>query len=153
MLIAWAAAFFVRTGWLTKFPKMLAAILTFSVIGGIGGGVLTWFLYGLSSGEGAAGMLAQNIISFTGMSRFSADLAANFLIDIADKAISTFAALLLWKLLPKKFTAYFGIFKEQIAFHSSAAREGAFARGYRIYPRGSVGDGCMHSAVPQRDHK
>jgi len=108
----------VRTGWLTKFPKMLAAILTFSVIGGIGGGVLTWFLYGLSSGEGAAGMLAQNIISFTGMSRFSADLAANFLIDIADKAISTFAALLLWKLLPKKFTAYFGIFKEQIAFHS-----------------------------------
>ena len=118
VLIAWAAAFFVRTGWLTKFPKMLAAILTFSVIGGIGGGVLTWFLYGLSSGEGAAGMLAQNIISFTGMSRFSADLAANFLIDIADKAISTFAALLLWKLLPKKFTAYFGIFKEQIAFHS-----------------------------------
>ena len=118
MLIAWAAAFFVRTGWLTKFPKMLAAILTFSVIGGIGGGVLTWFLYGLSSGEGAAGMLAQNIIRFTGMSRFSADLAANFLIDIADKAISTFAALLLWKLLPKKFTAYFGIFKEQIAFHS-----------------------------------
>ena len=108
----------MRTGWLTKFPKMLAAILTFSVIGGIGGGVLTWFLYGLSSGEGAAGMLAQNIISFTGMSRFSADLAANFLIDIADKAISTFAALLLWKLLPKKFTAYFGIFKEQIAFHS-----------------------------------
>lgn len=118
VLIAWAAAFFVRTGWLTKFPKMLAAILTFSVIGGIGGGVLTWFLYGLSSGEGAAGMLAQNIISFTGMSRFSADLAANFLIDIADKTISTFAALLLWKLLPKKFTAYFGIFKEQIAFHS-----------------------------------
>ena len=118
VLIAWAAAFFVRTGWLTKFPKMLAAILTFSVIGGIGGGVLTWFLYGLSSGEGAAGMLAQNIVSFTGMSRFSADLAANFLIDIADKAISTFAALLLWKLLPKKFTAYFGIFKEQIAFHS-----------------------------------
>ena len=42
----------------------------------------------------------------------------SFLIDIADKAISTFAALLLWKLLPKKFTAYFGIFKEQIAFHS-----------------------------------
>lgn len=118
VLIAWVAAFFMRTGWLTKFPKMLAAILTFSVIGGIGGGVLTWFLYGLSSGEGAAGMLAQNIISFTGMSRFSADLAANFLIDIADKAISTFAALLLWKLLPKKFTAYFGIFKEQIAFHS-----------------------------------
>ena len=118
VLIAWAAAFFVRTGWLTKFPKMLAAILTFSVIGGIGGGVLTWFLYGLSSGEGAAGMLAQNIISFTGMSRFSADLAANFLIDIADKAISTFAALLLWKLLPKKFTAYFGISEEQIAFHS-----------------------------------
>ena len=118
VLIAWVAAFFMRTGWLTKFPKMLAAILTFSVIGGIGGGVLTWFLYGLSSGEGAAGMLAQNIIRFTGMSRFSADLAANFLIDIADKAISTFAALLLWKLLPKKFTAYFGIFKEQIAFHS-----------------------------------
>ena len=118
VLIAWAAAFFVRTGWLTKFPKMLAAILTFSVIGGIGGGVLTWFLYGLSSGEGAAGMLAQNIIRFTGMSRFSADLAANFLIDIADKAISTFAALLLWKLLPKKFTAYFGILEEQIAFHS-----------------------------------
>ena len=48
VLIAWVAAFFVRTGWLTKFPKMLAAILTFSVIGGIGGGVLTWFLYGLS---------------------------------------------------------------------------------------------------------
>ena len=63
-------------------------------------------------------MLAQNIIRFTGMSRFSADLAANFLIDIADKAISTFAALLLWKLLPKKFTAYFGILEEQIAFHS-----------------------------------
>ena len=63
-------------------------------------------------------MLAQNIVSLTGMSRFSADLAANFLIDIADKAISTFAALLLWKLLPKKFTAYFGIIEEQIAFHS-----------------------------------
>ena len=116
VLIAWAAAFFVRTGWLTKFPKMLAAILTFAVLGGICGGVLTWFLYGLSSGEGAAGILAQNIINLTGMGRFAADLTANFLIDLGDKAISTVAALIIWKLIPKKLTAYFGIFKEKIAF-------------------------------------
>ena len=34
-----------------------------------------------------------------------------------------------------------------------AASEGAFARWHCIYPRGSVGDGRLHSAVPQRDHK
>ena len=121
VLIAWAAAFFARTGWLTRFPKVLAAVLTFAVFGGIGGGILTWFLYGLSSGEGAAAVLAQNIVSITGMSRFTADLTANFLIDIADKAISTAAALLLWKLLPKRFTAYCGVFKEQIAFFSGSS--------------------------------
>ena len=82
---------------------------------------MTWFLYGLSSGEGAAGMLAQNIVSITGMSRFTADLTANFLIDIADKAISTAAALLLWKLLPKRFIAYCAVFKEQIAFFSGSS--------------------------------
>ena len=96
-------------------------MLTFAVFGGIGGGILTWFLYGLSSGEGAAGMLAQNIVSITGMSRFTADLTANFLIDIADKAISTAAALLLWKLLPKRFIAYCAVFKEQIAFFSGSS--------------------------------
>ena len=162
VLIAWAAAFFVRTGRLTKFPNVLVAVLTFAVIGGVGGGVLTWFLYGLSSGEGAAGMLAQKIIDLTGMSRFSADLSANLLIDLADKAISTAAALLIWKLLPKKLLSYYGIFREQIAFKKKnsvarqaqkalAAREGAAARRHFINSRGGIGNGSLHPAVPQRD--
>ena len=121
VIIAWAAAFFVRIGWLNRFPHMLAAVLVFAAFGGVVGGVLTWFLYGFSVGEGVAGVMTEQMMRLTGMPSFAAGLLANFFIDIVDKLITTLISLLIWKLLPKRLLAYYNVFRRQIAFRRSAA--------------------------------
>ena len=46
ILIAWGAALFARRGLLGQVRGWLLLTVIFAVLGGLGGGLLTWFLYG-----------------------------------------------------------------------------------------------------------
>ncbi len=112
VLIAAAASFFARKGWLRKFPHILAAILTFAAFGGGIGCFLTWFLGGFDSFSEFGVSISQS----TGMNIFVADFIATMIIDIIDKAIVTFIAVAIWMALPKRFLREFRIFNKDLSF-------------------------------------
>lgn len=106
VLIAVAAVSYAEKMRRIKIPAILLAILTFAVLGGIVGGLLTWLINGLSFGEGFAVDMAASINSAVPMGYFLSNLLANFLIDLADKALVTVVALVIYKLLPLRFVNY-----------------------------------------------
>ena len=116
VLIAWAAAFFDRKGYLYKLPHVLLAITVFGIFGGLFGGVLTWFLNGMTPGEGFVASMTEAISHNTGISLFSSSLVSNVAIDLVDKAITTVISLLLWKLIPKRLLEQFDYFKQSVSF-------------------------------------
>ena len=85
-----------------KIPYILIAILIFAFLGGVVGGMLTWFINGLSFGEGYAVDLAANIDRAVPVGYFVSNLISSFLIDLVDKAVVTVIALIIYMLLPSK---------------------------------------------------
>ena len=83
-----------------KIPYILLGIVTFAFLGGVVGGLLTWFINGLNFGEGYAVDMAARINSVVPMGYFLSNLLSVFLIDLVDKAIVTVIALVIYKLLP-----------------------------------------------------
>ncbi len=106
VFISAAAVMFAERKKLTRFPYILLAAFTFAVIGGIGGGLLTWLINGFDFGEGFAAEFAEKISVNLHTNKFIANLISNFLIDLADKLIVTIVAVLLYKLVPKRLIAY-----------------------------------------------
>ena len=101
VFIAIAASYFADKKMLTRFPQVIVAVLTFAFLGGVMGGALTWLIYGFSFGEGFAADFAASINSIVPVGYLPSNLISNFLIDIADKAIVTALALLIFVVLPR----------------------------------------------------
>lgn len=106
VFIAVAAVYFKEKKMLTRFPHVILAVLTFAFWGGIGGGMLTWLIGGLSFGEGFAADFAGKINSVVPIGYIPSNLLSNFLIDFVDKAIVTAAAILLFMITPKKIKRF-----------------------------------------------
>ena len=106
VFIAVAAVFFREKKMLTRFPHVFLAILTFAVLGGIGGGTLTWLINGFSFGEGFSADFANQINNAVPIGYVPSNLLSNFLIDFVDKSIVTVAAILLFMITPKKLQAF-----------------------------------------------
>lgn len=132
VMIAFAAAFFARKGWLMRFPHILAAILTFSVIGGGIGSLLTWFLYGFGWGWGISVDLGQTIADALGWDLFAADMVANFLLDLFDKTVVTLLAVAIYKLLPKKLLGWFAVYIREVSFKNLLSEEGRRSLSVRV---------------------
>ncbi|MBR6889760.1 MAG: phosphohydrolase, partial [Clostridia bacterium] len=111
VLIAIASAWFAGKGFYSfKKPwRLLAVIATFTLIGGGLGSVLTWALYGFSSGaSGASAPLALKIYEGGTLSRFWAQFAADMLIDLLDKTVTVLIIAAVKNMLPKSFTDRLG---------------------------------------------
>lgn len=132
VLIAWAAAFFDRKGYLYRLPHVLLAITVFAVCGGVLGGALTWFLNGMTPGEGIAAVWTEGLTRFTGMPLLPSSLIVNFLFDLADKAITTAISLLLWRLIPRRFLTHFDVFKQNVAFRRPQNRRRGFSLRVKV---------------------
>ena len=102
VLIAVAAVSFAEKMRRVKIPYILLAVLIFAVLGGVAGGLLTWLINGLSFGEGFTVDMAAAINNAVPMGYFPSNLLSSFLIDLADKAIVTVIALVIYKLLPSR---------------------------------------------------
>ena len=108
VLIAIITVFLSDKGQLEKAHGVMTAIILDAAVGGIIGGIITWFIYG-AEGEDASSALVHGLRANMGMSAFAAELTGGFFVDVADKAISLFLALTIVYLLPVKFRSIFKI--------------------------------------------
>lgn len=106
VLIAVTAVSFAEKLRRLKIPYILLSIVFFAFWGGIVGGFLTWFINGLSFGEGVAVDFADKINNVIPMGYFMSNMTANFLIDFVDKALVTALSLIIYKLLPSSVLDY-----------------------------------------------
>ena len=101
VLIALAAAGLTRRGMFKRPGGMLVAVVTFALIGGGLGSVLTWLLYGTGFGEGISSGLAHRFYDGGIHSVLFAQLIADMLIDLLDKAVSVIVVALALRLVPE----------------------------------------------------
>ena len=130
VLIAVAAVYCDRKGLLRRLSRIFLAVLMFAFIGGVVGGALTWLINGMSFGEGYAVELAESINASVPMGYFASNLLSCFAVDIVDKAVVTAAAVLIFRLLPKRLVT-------DIKSHSWYLREneaGSLKDLYRGFP-------------------
>ena len=101
VLIAVASAYYAQRGYYDRPSRYPIIILTFALIGGAVGSVLTFLLYGLGFGESVSTPLARHIFDHWGWNVFWSQLTADLLIDIVDKTITVLAIALILRLLPR----------------------------------------------------
>lgn len=105
VLLACSAAFFTDKGYFDrKKPwKVLLPVITFTLIGGGVGSVLTWEIYGNTIGEEVSASLATRLYENYISVPYLAELVADLLIDLPDKIITLAAALLIIAVTPKSW--------------------------------------------------
>lgn len=102
VLIALVAAFFSQKHYFKKITwKIIIPIIAFVLIGGGIGSVITWGLYGNTMGDELASSLAGKIYTNVIQDAFWAQMYAGLIMDLPDKIISTFLAVIIYKVYPK----------------------------------------------------
>lgn len=96
VIIAILAAQFAKRDGFRKIPMLLLAILSFTLIGGGLGSVLTWVLNDFGKNADAALLAADG----SSAKLFLQQLRGDLLIDLADKSIVCLLAALILRLLP-----------------------------------------------------
>jgi len=102
VLIALASSYFYRHGLLNKIYKIPFFILTLSAIGGVLGTLITWFIFGFGA-EGISAELAAALNTHSQMSLWASQFIADFLIDLADKAITVAVVVPVLFAMPEDF--------------------------------------------------
>lgn len=108
VIIAILTTWFHDMGILTKAYGFCTALFADSIIGGVLGGITTWFVYG-SEAEDASSSLVHGLIVNTGLSPFVAEILGGFIIDIADKTVCLSLAIAIISFLPDSFKNIFKI--------------------------------------------
>lgn len=101
MLIAICTAYFAQKGFFKKTFKPLLIVPVLAVVTCIPDAILTWvFNNGAVGGCGEG--IAQYLWDNTFLGGFMSQLSADFVVEIADKAIAVAVVIILLKLVPKK---------------------------------------------------
>ena len=127
VFIAVAAVNFVNRKMLTRFPHVIVAVITFAFLGGVAGGLVTLMINGFSFGEGVAVDFAEKISSAVSLGYIPSNFISCFLIDLADKALVTAIALLIYKPIPRRLLNYL---KTQSWYYMTVFEKGS-AQGRR----------------------
>lgn len=105
-LVALVAAEFSQHGWLKHVHGCLALVLCSILIGGAGGSIVTWLLYGGGIGEGVSSPYAHALHQM-GMSEFMAQFTADIGIDCIDKLLTVGMVGLVLHFYPRKLRGLF----------------------------------------------
>ena len=134
VLIAIASAWFSQRDYYSfrKPWRLLVIILTFALIGGGLGSVLTWVLYGFQFGSGISAPLALRIHATGAMSEFWSQFTADMIIDLLDKAITVLAVALVVNLMPQTLKDRFYFTAWHQTPLSSEQRRAVGGRGTRF---------------------
>ncbi len=101
MLTAVISAWMGKRGWFRKPKGIIALILSTAFIGGVGGSLVSWFIYGGNSGPIASLSLAKYLLEHGVSDMFLAHLSADVLVDLLDKTITVCASAAILSLLPQ----------------------------------------------------
>ena len=137
VLISIASAWFAEKGYYSfrKPWRLLVVIVTFALIGGGLGSILTWALYGFTVGSGIATSLAMKIYDFGLLSRFWSQFAADLLIDLLDKTITVLIVATVLNLMParlKELFYYSGWKQNPLSREKRLVADSKRARGYSL---------------------
>ncbi|MBQ9493268.1 MAG: HD domain-containing protein [Oscillibacter sp.] len=108
VLIAIFATFFYRKGFFRKFPALLVPVLVFALLDGSASFFMDWILYGFDIHNSVSGPLALRIYE-GGFSPFAAKLTADFLICLADKALTVCLVALALRFVPYRLERVLGV--------------------------------------------
>ncbi|WP_022764233.1 HD-GYP domain-containing protein [Butyrivibrio sp. XPD2006] len=106
--VAVVTTFFHNRDWTKKLAGVISMIIIDAFIGGVGGALITWYLYGFGA-EDTSSSLVRSIHALGIFSAFTSELIADFLIDVVDKIISVSFALIVIQILPAKFKGRFHV--------------------------------------------
>ena len=103
ILIAIASAWFASRGYYSfrKPWRLLVIIITFALIGGGLGSILTWALYGFEFGSGISAPLAIRIHEAGMPGEYLSQLTADMLIDLLDKTITVLVTAIVLNIIPE----------------------------------------------------
>ena len=107
VLIAICSTYFASRGYYKKIRTLPIIIITFSLIGGGLGSLLTWMLYGFDFGSGISAPLARSIYQNSTLSKFWSQFCADMLIDLLDKTITVVIVALILRLIPESLQRKF----------------------------------------------
>lgn len=106
ILIALVGAEFSCRGWLRSVKGCLAAAVLCILIGGAGGSVMTWLLYGGGIGEGISAPYAHALYA-DGFSEFWAQFIADMIIDTGDKVLTMCILYFVLRFYPARLYDWF----------------------------------------------
>lgn len=101
VLIAVFSTVFAIRGYFGKWQKIPVIIVTFALIGGALGSILTYCMYGLEIGNGISAPLAHSFYDNGTMNLFWAQFSADMLIDLLDKTVTVLIVVAVLRLLPE----------------------------------------------------
>ena len=90
-MIAACGPFFASKGVFKSYWKTLATVPVFALIGGVGGSVLTFLMYGFGMGEGISAPFAKILLADGTLTVFQAQMISDVAIDLVDKFITVTA--------------------------------------------------------------
>ena len=132
VLIALLAAFLAKRGWFKELPLILLSIPVFALISGGLGSLLTSLLYGMGFGNGPSAQLAYQFYEGGLNNVFFAQLCADLIIDLIDKALTVLFVALIYHLLPDELLAELDFTPWQQAPLSQAALDDAMSTKPRV---------------------
>ena len=105
VMIALASAYYAKKGFYTfrKPWRLLVPIITFTLIGGGLGSVITWALNDFAIGTGFSAALAQSIHTSGVGSEFLSQLFSDLLYDLLDKTITVLIVAAVFQVIPDKW--------------------------------------------------
>ncbi|MBE5844029.1 MAG: HD domain-containing protein [Butyrivibrio sp.] len=100
VMIAVVTTWFYNNGWFTKLRGVVIAIILDSIIGGMGGAIITMCIYGFQA-ETTSSSLVQTLYGTGIFSAVSAEIFAGFIVDFLDKVISVSLAVAFVTYIPE----------------------------------------------------
>lgn len=101
VMMSVCCAWFARRGYWKKWYKLPIIVVTFTMIGGALGSILTWFLYGFSE-EGISVPLVSKLYETGKLSKFWAQMFGDVIIDFFDKVANVIIVLGVTAVIPQK---------------------------------------------------
>lgn len=102
VLIAIVTAYLTQRGWFRRLPMALVAILIITLITGILGSIVEFFLGGAHLGDTLAASFAQQLYATGSFDAFGAQVVADLFINLVDKMLVVLFAMLIWNMLPEE---------------------------------------------------
>lgn len=105
VFIAIATAYLARRGWFKKLSQTLLAILLVSLLSGLLGMVVAFWLSEGAVGSAVSAPFSQQLQSLGMLDVMAADVVAGLFVDLIDKTLVILSATLAYHMLPDTFVA------------------------------------------------